>query len=77
MCDITPFEHGVSVYSTPDLLIVWNFSATFNTYRKCAQTKEGCVGGWENVECNTNIQITNYEEAEEYAKRLISIGGVA
>jgi hypothetical protein len=79
MCEITPFEQGVAVYQSPEALIMWNKSKTFNSYRKadCKQTEAGCIGGWEIVECNTNYEITNFEEAEDYAKRLISVGGVA
>lgn len=79
MCDFSPFEQGVAVFQSPESLVIWNKSKTFNRYRKapCGLSQEGCTNGWEIVECNTNIQITTYEEAEDYAKRLISIGGVS
>ena len=81
MCEISPFEQGVAVYQSPEALIMWNKSKTFNRYRKLPcdypDFDAGCAGGWEIVECNTNYEITNFEEAEDYAKRLISVGGVA
>jgi hypothetical protein len=81
MCGLSLSNQTTEVYKTETDLITWNYQATFNTYKrvKCASGKCGdsCKGSWEAVECNTNYDIHSVEQAQDYAKKLISIGGVA
>jgi hypothetical protein len=81
MCGLSLSNQLIEVYKAEDLRITWNYQATFNTYKrvKCASgvCGDNCKGSWEAVECNTNYDIHSFEQAKDYAKKLISIGGVA
>lgn len=81
MCGLSLSNQRAEVYKTDDLLITWNYQATFNTYKRvnCASGKCGdnCKGSWQAVECNTNYNIQSLEQAKDYAEDLVSIGGVA
>lgn len=73
MCDLSPYQGGVAVYQTPETLIIWNKSATFNEYQKI-EDGSGCCS-WREVEVFSNFTLKNYEEAEEYANHWVSIKG--
>lgn len=81
MCGVSLANQNAEVYKTEFDLITWNYSATFNSYKRvhCASGKcdESCKGSWQVVNCSTNYNIQNIEQARDYAKQLISIGGVS